>query len=33
MNGLWVIEPYFIYKGRAAKFEQLVLIGKETRIL
>jgi Xaa-Pro aminopeptidase len=33
MNGLWVIEPYLIYKERAAKFEQLVLIGKETVIL
>ena len=33
MNGLWVIEPYLIYKGRAAKFEQLVSIGKETVIL
>lgn len=33
MNGLWIIEPYFIYKGRAAKFEQLVLIGNEALIL
>ena len=33
MNGLWTIEPYIMYKDRAAKFEQLVFIGKETVIL
>jgi Xaa-Pro aminopeptidase len=33
MNGLWIIEPYIMYKDRAAKFEQLVFIGKETVIL
>ncbi len=33
MNGLWTIEPYLIYKERAAKFEQLVYIGKENVIL
>ncbi len=33
MNGLWTIEPYLIYKERAAKFEQLVYIGKEKVIL
>lgn len=33
MNGLWTIEPYIIYKDRAAKFEQLVFIGNETVIL
>ncbi len=33
MNGLWIIEPYLMHKERAAKFEQLVLIGKETVIL
>lgn len=33
MNGLWTIEPYIMYKERAAKFEQLVFIGKETVIL
>ncbi len=33
MNGLWTIEPYLIYKERAAKFEQLVFIGKENLIL
>ncbi len=33
MNGLWIIEPYLIHKDRAAKFEQLVFIGKETVIL
>ena len=33
MNGLWTIEPYIKYKDRAAKFEQLVFIGKETVIL
>ncbi|MCZ7355349.1 MAG: M24 family metallopeptidase [Candidatus Methanoperedens sp.] len=33
MNGLWVIEPYIMHKDRAAKFEQLVFIGKETIIL
>lgn len=33
MNGLWVIEPYLIHKERAAKFEALVFIGKETIIL
>ena len=33
MNGLWTIEPYMMRKGRAAKFEELVFIGKETVIL
>jgi hypothetical protein len=33
MNGLWTIEPYLIHKERAAKFEELVYIGKETVIL
>lgn len=33
MNGLWTIEPYIIYKDRAAKFEQLVYIGKENMLL
>lgn len=33
MNGPWTIEPYIMYKDRAAKFEQLVFIGKETVIL
>ncbi len=33
MNGLWTIEPYLIYKERAAKFEQLVFIGEENAIL
>ena len=33
MNGLWTIEPYIMYKERAAKFEELVFIGKETVIL
>ena len=33
MNGLWTIEPYIMYKDRAAKFEQPVFIGKETVIL
>ena len=33
MNGLWIIEPYIMYKDRAAKFEQPVFIGKETVIL
>jgi Xaa-Pro aminopeptidase len=33
MKGLWVIEPYLIHKERAAKFETLVFIGKETVIL
>jgi Xaa-Pro aminopeptidase len=33
MNGLWTIEPYLIHKERAAKFEALVFIGKETVIL
>lgn len=33
MSGLWVIEPYLLYKERASKFETLVYIGKETRIL
>ncbi len=33
MNGLWIIEPYLIYKERAAKFEALVYIGKKTKIL
>ncbi len=33
MNGLWTIEPYLIYKERAAKFEALAFIGRETVIL
>lgn len=33
MSGLWVIEPYLTYKGRAAKFEALVFVGKETIVL
>jgi Xaa-Pro aminopeptidase len=33
MNGLWTIEPYLMHKDRAAKFEQLVLIGKEVVII
>ncbi|MCX9011254.1 MAG: M24 family metallopeptidase [Candidatus Methanoperedens sp.] len=33
MSGLWVIEPYLMYKERAAKFEALVFVGKETVIL
>jgi Xaa-Pro aminopeptidase len=33
MNGLWTIEPYLMHKGRAAKFEQLVFIGKETLVI
>lgn len=33
MNGLWIIEPYIMYKDRAAKFEVPVFIGKETVIL
>ena len=33
MNGLWTIEPYLIRKERAAKFEELVFVGKETVIL
>lgn len=33
MNGLWTIEPYLMHKERAAKFEELVYIGKETVIL
>lgn len=33
MGGLWVIEPYLMYKGRAAKFESLVLVGKEALVL
>jgi Xaa-Pro aminopeptidase len=33
MNGLWTIEPYLMHKERAAKFEALVFIGKETVIL
>ncbi len=33
MDGLWTIEPYLTYKERAAKFEQLVYIGKEKVIL
>ncbi len=33
MNGLWTIEPYIMHKDRAAKFEVLVFIAKETVIL
>ncbi len=33
MSGLWVIEPYIVFKERASKFETLVHIGKETEIL
>ncbi len=33
MKGLWTIEPYLMHKDRAAKFEQLVFIGKETVII
>lgn len=33
MNGLWIVEPYLMHKERAAKFEVLVFIGKETVIL
>ncbi len=33
MNGLWTIEPYLMHKERAAKFEVLVFIGKETVVL
>lgn len=33
MNGLWVIEPYLMYKERAAKFEALVFVGKEAMVL
>jgi Xaa-Pro aminopeptidase len=33
MVGLWVIEPYLMYKGRAAKFESLVFVGKEALVL
>src|SRR3989304_4275120 len=33
MSGLWVIEPYLMYKERAAKFEGLVHVGEETMIL
>lgn len=32
MSGLWVIEPYIVYKERACKFETLVFVGKETKI-
>ena len=33
MKGLWVIEPYLMYKGRAAKFESLIFVGKEAAIV
>ncbi len=33
MNGLWVVEPYLMHKGRAAKFETLVFVGEKTEIL
>lgn len=33
MNGLWIIEPYLMYKERATKFEELVFVGKESLIL
>lgn len=33
MSGLWVVEPYLMYKERAAKFETLTFVGKETVVL
>lgn len=33
MHGLWVVEPYLMHKGRAAKFETLVFVGEKTEIL
>ncbi len=33
VQGLWMIEPYLIYKERASKFETLVLVGEETEII
>lgn len=33
MEGLWVVEPYLMYKERAAKFESLVFVGKEALVL
>jgi len=33
MRGLWVIEPYLMYKERASKFETLVFVGEETVVL
>lgn len=33
MSGLWTVEPYLIYKERAAKFETLVYVGRENVIL
>ena len=33
MDGLWVVEPYLMHNKRAAKFEELVYVGKESVIL
>lgn len=33
MNGLWVVEPYLMHSGRAAKFEALVYVGEEPVIM
>lgn len=33
MDGLWIVEPYLMYKDRAAKFEELVFVGRKSVIL
>lgn len=33
MDGLWVVEPYLMHNKRAAKFEELVCVGRESVIL
>ena len=33
MNGLWIVEPYLMHKNRAAKFEELVFVGRKSVIL
>ena len=33
MNGLWIVEPYLMYKERAVKFEELVFVGRKSVIL
>ncbi|CAG0981009.1 MAG: M24 family metallopeptidase [Candidatus Methanoperedens sp.] len=33
MDGLWVVEPYLMHNKRAAKFEELVFVSRESVIL
>ncbi|MDP2845497.1 MAG: M24 family metallopeptidase [Candidatus Methanoperedens sp.] len=33
MDGLWVVEPYLMHRERAAKFEELVFVGRKSVIL